>query len=212
MSSSLLHPPAHLPPAVALQLSQQAPSLLASKPSVISQYSINSLFSEAESSELWTTYEHLMLSCLRTGDEKSATLCLERLIARFGAGNERLMALKGLFEEATAEDEIALQAILSNYENILAESSSNIVCRSNIALFIILTCLYSLYQSAAYHCFVQWAEYLKLLQLSMLWLKPHQQMRKHGQSWRTCMCRRECTRREFSRWKKCYLSHQMHGM
>lgn len=127
MTSSLLHPPAHLPPAVALQISQQAPAFLQSKPGAISKFSINSLFREAESAELWTTYEHLMLSCLRTGDEKSASLCLERLTARFGEDNERLMALKGLFEEATAEDEGTLQNILSDYEAILVENPSNMV-------------------------------------------------------------------------------------
>ena len=68
-----------------------------------------------------------MLSCLRTGDEKSASVCLERLTARFGAENERLMALKGLFQEATAEDEKVLQSILSEYEEILEENPSNMV-------------------------------------------------------------------------------------
>jgi len=100
MSSSLLHPPALLPPAVALQLSQQAPSILRNSPSSISSYSLSSLWSAAETPELWTTYENLMLSCLRTGDEQSAHFCLERLTERFGADNERLMALRGLFQEA----------------------------------------------------------------------------------------------------------------
>jgi hypothetical protein len=112
---------------VALQLSQQAPALLQSKPSSISQYSISSLFKEAESAELWTIYENLMLSCLRTGDEKSASQCLERLTARFGADNERVMALEGLFQEATAEDDAALRKLLARYEEILAEDSSNMV-------------------------------------------------------------------------------------
>merc|ERR1711964_695 len=46
MSSSLLHPPAHLPPSVALSLSQQAPALLQSIPSAISSYSVSSLWSQ----------------------------------------------------------------------------------------------------------------------------------------------------------------------
>lgn len=128
MTSSLLHPPAHLPPAVALRLSQQAPTLLQSTPSSISPYSLSSLWSAAESPELWTTYENLMLSCLRTGDEQSAHLCLERLTARFGAENERLMALRGLFQEATADDDAALKQVLEEYEAILKKDSSNVVC------------------------------------------------------------------------------------
>lgn len=127
MSSSLLHPPAHLPPAVALKLSQQAPALLRNTPSSISSYSISSLFSTAESAELWTNYENLMLSCLRTGDEQSASICLERLTNRFGAENERVMALRGLFQEAIAEDDAALQKVLKEYENILKKDPTNMV-------------------------------------------------------------------------------------
>jgi hypothetical protein len=128
MASSLLHPPSHLPPNVALRLSQQAPSLLRNTPSSISPYSISSLWSAAESAELWTTYENLMLSCLRTGDEQSAHLCLQRLTERFGAENERLMALRGVFQEATADDDAALKTILEEYEKILVADPSNMVC------------------------------------------------------------------------------------
>ncbi|CZR57889.1 uncharacterized protein PAC_07778 [Phialocephala subalpina] len=135
MTSSLLHPPAHLPPTVALQLSQQAPILLQSTPSSISPYSLSSLWSAAESPELWMTYENLMLSCLRTGDEESAHLCLERLTARFGAENERLMALRGLFQEAISDDDAALKQVLEEYEAILKKDSSNIpVTKRRIAL------------------------------------------------------------------------------
>lgn len=72
-------------------------------------------------------YENLMLSCLRTGDEQSAHQCLERLTARFGADNERLMALRGLFQEAVASDDAALKQVLEEYDNILKNDSSNIV-------------------------------------------------------------------------------------
>jgi len=68
-----------------------------------------------------------MLSCLRTGDEESAHLCLERLTERFGAENERLMALRGLFQEAVAQDDAALKQVLEEYENILAKDPSNMV-------------------------------------------------------------------------------------
>lgn len=68
-----------------------------------------------------------MLSCLRTGDEQSAHLCLERLTARFGGDNERLMALRGLFQEAVASDDAALKQVLEEYETILRKDSSNIV-------------------------------------------------------------------------------------
>lgn len=127
MSSSLLHPPAHLSPAVALELSQSAPSVLRNAPSSIGSYSLNSLLAAAETPDLWTSYEHLMLSCLRTGDEESAHLCLTRLTERFGEDNPRLMGLRGLFQEAVAKDDAALKQVLAEYENILEEDPSNIV-------------------------------------------------------------------------------------
>ena len=68
-----------------------------------------------------------MLSCLRTGDEQSAHLCLERLTERFGADNERLMALRGLFQEATANDDAALKQVLEQYDGILANDPGNMV-------------------------------------------------------------------------------------
>jgi hypothetical protein len=127
MSSSILHPPAHLPPSVALHLSQTAPAILRSTPSAISPYSLSTIYAPAESADLWTIYENLMLSCLRTGDEASAHLCLERLTSRFGAKNERLMALRGMFQEAIAEDDKALQRVLDEYDTILDQDPTNMV-------------------------------------------------------------------------------------
>jgi len=68
-----------------------------------------------------------MLSCLRTGDEESAHLCLERLTTRFGIDNEKLMALRGLFQEAVAQDDAALKKVLEEYEAILKKDPSNMV-------------------------------------------------------------------------------------
>ena len=127
MSSSVLHPPAHLPPTVALQLSQQAPVILKNTPHSTSAYSLSSLFAAPESAELWITYENLLMSCLRTGDQASAHKCLERLRDRFGSDNERVMALRGLYQEATAHDEAGLEAILKEYNTIIEHESSNIV-------------------------------------------------------------------------------------
>lgn len=68
-----------------------------------------------------------MLSCLRTGDEQSAELCLQRLTSRFGADNERIIALSGLFQEATADTDVALQKILKSYDGMLAKEPGNMV-------------------------------------------------------------------------------------
>lgn len=125
MSSSLLHPPAQLPPSVALQLSQEAPTILANTSASIASFSIGSLFSDPESAEQWTIYENLMLSCLRTGDEPSARICLQKLTKRFGESNERVMALKGMLQEATAEDDAALLRVVKEYQGILTKDPTN---------------------------------------------------------------------------------------
>lgn len=133
MSSSLLHPPAHLSPEVALRVSQQAPAILRDTPKSITPYAWNSLWTTAESPELWSTYENLMLSCLRTGDEDSARLCLGRLTERFGITNERLLALVGLYDESTAKTEGELNNVLKSYENLLKNDPTNTVCLEYIA-------------------------------------------------------------------------------
>ncbi|KAI0430835.1 tetratricopeptide [Xylaria sp. FL1042] len=125
MSSSLLHPPSHLPPATALRHSQQAPTILENSPGAISTSIIQSMLS-TETQELWTVYENLMLSCLRTGDDESAHQCLGRLVNRFGNDNERIMALKGLLKEATASDNAALESVLQEYDQILQENPPNL--------------------------------------------------------------------------------------
>lgn len=72
-------------------------------------------------------YEKLLLSCLRTGDDKAAHICLEKLINRFGATNERVMGLRGLYQEAVAQDDSALQKVLEEYSTVLAEDPTNTV-------------------------------------------------------------------------------------
>lgn len=72
-------------------------------------------------------YEKMLLSCLRTGDDKAAHICLEKLIQRFGATNERVMGLRGLYQEAVAEDDSALERILKEYNEVLAENPINTV-------------------------------------------------------------------------------------
>ncbi|RAL60982.1 hypothetical protein DID88_010078 [Monilinia fructigena] len=125
MTSALLHPPAHLSPALALENSQQAPSILRNTPSSISSWSLSSLWTAAETPELWTTYENLVMACLRTGDEKSARLCIKRLQERFGVENERIMAMRGLLCEVGAEDEAALEKVLDGYEHSLSGNPNN---------------------------------------------------------------------------------------
>ncbi|KAH6892029.1 hypothetical protein B0T10DRAFT_482843 [Thelonectria olida] len=126
MAPSLVRPQGHLSPAEALLLAQQAPTVLRQNPKAVSASPLSSLFSAPESTDLWTIYENLLLSCLRTGDDESAHKCLERLVLRFGDKNERIMAFKGLVKEAEANNQNELLAVLKEYEEILQENPANI--------------------------------------------------------------------------------------
>ncbi|KAL9131870.1 MAG: hypothetical protein Q9217_000316 [Psora testacea] len=122
-------------PSQALNLSRHTAHFLRKNKAVGASKIPIPLWSSPESSELWMQYEKLMLSCLRTCDDKGAFLCLERLIRRFGATNEKVMGLRGLYQEAVAEDEAALVRILREYEAVLAEDPVNApIAKRRIAL------------------------------------------------------------------------------
>lgn len=54
-------------------------------------------------------------------------MCLEKLIQRFGATNERVMGLRGLYQEAVADGVDALEKILQEYSEVLEGDSANTV-------------------------------------------------------------------------------------
>ncbi|KAL7892287.1 hypothetical protein HDV63DRAFT_276220 [Trichoderma sp. SZMC 28014] len=125
MPPLLLQPHASLSHAEALQVAQQAPEFLRKNPASYSASPLLSLFSPPENSKIWTIYENLLLACLRTGDNTTAHQCLERLVVRFGASDERIAALEGLVKEAEATDNSELEKVLKEYEAILAEDNTN---------------------------------------------------------------------------------------
>ncbi|KAL2128983.1 hypothetical protein VTI74DRAFT_8391 [Chaetomium olivicolor] len=135
MAPSVLHPPTQLSPAGALALSQRAPAILRSTPSTVSSSPLNALLSGSEKPEQWLQYENLVLSCLRTGDEKAAYACIRRLVARFGDDNERVQALMGLLKEADAKNNGELEEVLKEYDQILKDNDTNIpIAKRRIAL------------------------------------------------------------------------------
>ena len=106
----------------ALHLAQQAPVILGPNP--------KSTTSSTGTAEEYGRIEQLFLACLRTGDDQSASTCLNRLSHRFGPANERVMGLHGLYQEATAKDRAALEKIREEYEKILNENPVNVVSSS----------------------------------------------------------------------------------
>ncbi|KAK5663004.1 hypothetical protein OQA88_6418 [Cercophora sp. LCS_1] len=135
MAPSLLHPPSQLSPGDALQLSQQAPSVLQNSASTTSSSPFNALLSNPETADQWVQHENLLLSCLRTGDEVAANRCLEKLLARFSEDNERVMALRGLVKEAEAQNNGELEKVLHEYDQILSNNNTNIpITKRRIAL------------------------------------------------------------------------------
>jgi ER membrane protein complex subunit 2 len=120
MSDPLLEAPTNASPETAISLSQKASAFINSQSSWLSSlpYPL-SLFVNTESQEKWQAYENLFLACLRTGDDNAAYACLESLTDRFGKANDRVLALQGLYKEATAKNDKELADVLSEYEEIL---------------------------------------------------------------------------------------------
>ncbi|GAB0136805.1 hypothetical protein EsDP_00005095 [Epichloe bromicola] len=135
MALSLLQPVGNLSPAETLKLAQQAPEILRKNPRAFSASPLISLFSVKETADTWTMYENLMVLCLRTGNDEAARECLERITIRFGDKHERVLALQGLFKEATASNNAELQNILEDYETLLRENDANIpILKRKVAL------------------------------------------------------------------------------
>ncbi len=61
------------------------------------------------------------------GDDQSAHTCLNRLSLRRDPLTKGIMGLRGLYEEATAKDQSALERCLQEYDNTLAQSPVNVV-------------------------------------------------------------------------------------
>ena len=124
----------HADPATTLQLTQQAPELLARAGSGSNTTPL-SLFTTSDKPETWTDLEKLVIACLQTGDDKSAHFALERLTQRFGSNNEKIMALRGLYQEAVAKDYQDLKKILEDYNTILRENPVNVpILKRRIAI------------------------------------------------------------------------------
>jgi tetratricopeptide (TPR) repeat protein len=126
--ANLLSPPAHIPPPTALALSQKAPLVLSMSPTSSLPWPLSLLFSR-ETPETWTVHENLFLAALRTGDETAALSVLQRLEARFGDANERIIALRGIYNEATSKSDSDLEKVFDAYEKILRDDPTNMSIR-----------------------------------------------------------------------------------
>jgi len=127
-ATNLLSLPSSIPPPTALALSQKAPRILASSPTSSLPWPLSLLFSR-ETPESWAIHENLFLSALRTGDEKAAAQILSRLESRFGEHNERILVLRGIYNEATAQTTGDLEKVFEGYEKILREDPTNMSIR-----------------------------------------------------------------------------------
>lgn len=126
--ANLLSPPSQIPPPTALALSQKAPLILSKSPTSALPWPLSLLFSR-ETPETWTIHENLFFSTLRTGDEKAALQILQRLEARFGDQNERIVTLRGIYNEATSKSDADLEKVYAAYEKILKDDPTNMSIR-----------------------------------------------------------------------------------
>jgi ER membrane protein complex subunit 2 len=121
-------------PQDALQLARKAPSVLAKSSSIATTFPM-SVIGTPESPSTWMELATLFYACLRTGDDKAAHLALEKLTKRFGETNDRVMAMRGMYQEAVAQDEAELRSILQDYNRILSENPVNVpILKRRIAL------------------------------------------------------------------------------
>ncbi|CAI6341464.1 unnamed protein product [Periconia digitata] len=127
-AANLLSPPSQITPNTALQLSQKAPLILSSSPTSSLPWPLSLLFSR-ETPETWTIHENLLLAALRTGDDASARQILDRMTERFGESNERIIALRGIYEEALAKDDKELAKVLDGYGKVLDTDPTNMAVR-----------------------------------------------------------------------------------
>lgn len=122
----IAHPPRNPPPEVSVLISQHAAKLLAGANRRKVPWPL-SLFTRDKPAETWTQYEHVYMACLRTRDDENARRLLDVLEERFGVKNERVMAYKGMFNEAMAESDKDLFKVLKDYGEILEKDPINMV-------------------------------------------------------------------------------------
>lgn len=115
-----------------LRFSQQAPVILSGK-SASGNMPASVPIYKRDGPEEYDIMEQLFLSCLQTGDDQAASQCLERLTCRFGASNERIQGLRGLYQEAVAEKPSDLQECLRHYDEARSEHPLNLVRMSDSA-------------------------------------------------------------------------------
>lgn len=134
MSVDLVHPAPKPSPQQALSVSQLAPQIIKNAPSRPLPWPL-SLISSQDTEEHWAMYETLYLSCLRTSDDRSAKALLDKLIARFGDQNERVMAYQAMYAEARADNEKEQASLLKDLEALLDADPTNVpIQKRRIAL------------------------------------------------------------------------------
>ncbi|GLA15378.1 hypothetical protein AnigIFM62618_001902 [Aspergillus niger] len=112
-------------------LAQKAPLILQRQSSSVETFAPSSV----RGIENYGVVEQLLFSCLQSGDDKSALLCTEQLAARFGVTDERILGLRGMYEEAVAENRSSLEECLQTYDLALSENPVNLpVLKRRIAL------------------------------------------------------------------------------
>ncbi|KAL3429302.1 hypothetical protein BDV09DRAFT_180630 [Aspergillus tetrazonus] len=109
----------------ALHRAQQAPAILGQRPPILHQ----------ESPSDFDSLEKLFFACIQSADDKSALAFLERLVHRFGSANERVSALRSLYDEAVAQDQPSLERCLKTYDDILSQNPVNLpILKRRVAL------------------------------------------------------------------------------
>ncbi|RDW93224.1 uncharacterized protein DSM5745_00546 [Aspergillus mulundensis] len=119
----------------ALHRSQQAPAIFGQRPAGRLPGGGRPAFLDQETPNEFDSLEKLFFSCIQSADDKCALSCLERLGRRFGSPNERVAALRSLYDEAVAEGQSGLEQCLRNYDDILSQTPVNLpILKRRVAL------------------------------------------------------------------------------
>ncbi|KAL4911639.1 hypothetical protein BDW74DRAFT_143353 [Aspergillus multicolor] len=119
----------------ALHRSQQAPTILGQRPAGRSSEGGRPALLDQKTQNEFDSLEKLFFSCIQSADDKCALSCLERLGRRFGSSDERVTALRSLYDEAVAEGQSSLEQCLRKYDNILSQNPMNLpILKRRIAL------------------------------------------------------------------------------
>ncbi|RPA77241.1 hypothetical protein BJ508DRAFT_228915 [Ascobolus immersus RN42] len=88
----------------------------------------------------WALHETLFYACIRGGDDRTASLALQRLSDRFGSDDDRVAGMRGVLSEVAATTTTELEEVLRGYDEVLEKDPTKLpIAKRRITLLITLS-------------------------------------------------------------------------